>query len=132
MSPSAAILAPNLTREALFDALATRRCYATTHGDVVLRFYGDEQVQGAVLSPRSTVALSGDIESRSGVISLVELTGNGTVLATWEPEQTRTFHFDSTQEVPGLPSWYYLRVTLINGHQAWSSPIWVAEESSST
>jgi hypothetical protein len=125
------ILAPSLTREALFDALAARRCYATTHGDIFLRFYGDEQDQGTVLSSRSTVTLSGEIESRSGDISLVELIGNGTVVATWAPDRTRTFRFKHSEEISEPPSWYYVRTTLINGHQAWSSPIWAGENSSS-
>ena len=89
-------------------------------------------MQGSVLSPRGTIALSGNIESRSGDVSLVELVGNGAVVATWEPDQGRTCQFESTQEIDALPSWYYVRTTLINGHQAWSSPVWVAEQGSSS
>ena len=128
----AAVLASELTREALFDALMARRCFATTHGDVVLQFHGDEQLQGSVLSARSTIALSGDVESRSGDVSLVELVGNGAVVTAWEPHQGRTWGFEITREIDVLPSWYYVRTTLINGHQAWSSPIWVAEQGSSS
>jgi hypothetical protein len=124
----AAVLAPELTRDALFDALMSRRCFATTHGDIILHFHGEGQVQGSILPPTSSITLSGDIESRSGDISLVELIGNGAVVTTWGPDQTRTFHFENVQEITDAPGWFYVRITLVNGHQAWSSPIWVAQD----
>jgi hypothetical protein len=120
-----AILAPELTRDALFDALLSRHSYATTHGDIILHFFGDGEMQGAMLSPRSSVELNGQIEIESGAISLVELVDNGEVAGTWEPGQDRSLRFERTEEVGEEPHFFYVRVTLKNGHQAWSSPIWV-------
>jgi hypothetical protein len=31
----------------------------------------------------------------------------------------------SFEEAVTEPSWYYLRVTLVDGEMAWSSPVWV-------
>ena len=121
----AAILAPALTREALFDALRDRRAYATTHGDVLLEYWGDGEIQGSVLQEEGSITLSGRIESRSGDISLVELIDNGRVVESWQPGQTTRFEFESVQDTNGAQHYFYVRVTLVNKHRAWSSPIWV-------
>jgi hypothetical protein len=120
-----AILAPELTRDALFDALLSRHTYATTHGDIILHFFADGQMQGTALSRRTSVDLNGEIASKSGFISLVELVDNGEAVAIWQPEQDSSLRFDSVQQVGEDPHYFYVRVTLDNGHRAWSSPIWV-------
>jgi hypothetical protein len=120
-----AILSPELTRDALFDALLSRHTYATTHGDILLHFFGDGEIQGAVLSARKSVDLSGEIVSTSGDISLVELVGNGVAVLTWEPDHSSSLRFETTAQVGEEPRFFYVRVTLDNGHRAWSSPIWV-------
>ncbi len=121
----AAILAPELTRDALFDALLSRHTYATTHGDIILHFFGDGEMQGGVLSARESVTLNGEIRSTNGNIALVELTDNGEVIANWEPEEASSLRFESTEQVGEDPHYFYVRVTLDKGHRAWSSPIWV-------
>jgi hypothetical protein len=120
----AAILAPALTRDALFDALRNRHTYATTHGDIILHFFGDGEIQGSILSQRGSVRLNGEIESRSENVSLVELLDNGTVVTSWQLDQT-AFRFEETQQIGEEQHYFYVKVTLENDHQAWSSPIWV-------
>ncbi len=120
-----AILAPALTRDALFDALLQRHTYATSHGDIILHFFGDGQMQGSVLPDRSAVRLNGQVVGVSGDVSLVELVDNGAVIQSWRPIQSASFRFDTTQEVEDEPHYFYIRVTLSNDHRAWSSPIWV-------
>lgn len=119
-----AILAPALTRDALFNALINRHTYATTHGDIILHFWGDGEIQGSILSQRSSIRLKAEIESRGGDISLVELLDNGAVITRWQPNQT-TFQFEKTQEISEEQHYFYVKVALKNNHQAWSSPIWV-------
>ncbi len=120
-----AILAPTLTRDALFDALLERHTYATTHGDIILHFFGDGEMQGSILGPRSSVKLSGEVESKSEGVALVELVDNGAVIQSWPPEQAAALRFDTTQDIEDEPHYFYIRVTLANDHRAWSSPIWV-------
>ena len=126
-----AILAPALTRDALFDALLNRHTYATTHADIILHFFADGEMQGSVLSPRSTVRLNGEVTSRSGEISLVELLADGAVLASWQPGQP-TFRFERTLETDEAQHYFYLKVTVDNDHRAWSSPIWVSQQAPAT
>jgi hypothetical protein len=120
-----AILAPTLTRDALFDALLSRHTYATTHGDILLHFFGGGEMQGSVLPARGNVELNGEITSTNGDISLVELLDGGEVVANWKPDRASSLRFDNTQDVGEDQHYFYVRVTLENGHQAWSSPIWV-------
>lgn len=120
-----AILAPELTRDALFDALLSRHTYATTDGDILLHFFGDGEMQGSVLSARDTVRLTGEIVSSGDDISLVELVDNGELSASWELQDASSLRFDRTREAGQEQHFYYVRVTLENGHRAWSSPIWV-------
>ena len=120
-----AILAPELTRDALFDALLSRHSYATTHGDIILHFFADGEMQGTVLSPRESLQLSGEIESKNGAISLVELLDNGKAMVTWELEEASSLRFERTEQIGEESHYFYVKVTLENGHQAWSSPIWV-------
>jgi hypothetical protein len=120
-----AILAPELTRDALFDALLSRHTYATTHGDIMLHFFGDGEIQGSVLSTRHSITLNGEVESKSGSISLVELIKNGHVVESWRPEKATSLRFERTEELGEDQHYFYVRVTLENGHRAWSSPIWV-------
>jgi hypothetical protein len=120
----AAILAPTLTRDALFDALINRHTYATTHGDIILHFFGDGEIQGGILSPRSSIELAGEVQSRSADIALVELLDNGEVITGWRPDSI-AFRFEKTQQVGEEEHYFYVRVILEDEHQAWSSPIWV-------
>lgn len=82
-------------------------------------------MQGTVLSPRESLQLSGEIESKNGAISLVELLDNGEAMVTWEPEQASSLRFERTEQIGEESHYFYVKVTLENGHQAWSSPIWV-------
>lgn len=119
-----AILAPRLTRDDLFNALRARHAYATTHGDIILHFFGDEQIQGSILSPRNKVQLKAEVEGKGSNLSLVEFIDNGKIVDSWSLDQP-TFQFEKTKTTNGKRHYYYLRLTLKNGHQAWSSPILV-------
>jgi hypothetical protein len=121
----AAILAPELTRDALFDALLSRHTYATTHGDILLHFFGDGEMQGTALPESESVSLTGEVISKNGDIALVELMEDGEVLEGWRPQQASSLRFERTEDVGDEEHYFYVRVTLENGHQAWSSPIWV-------
>ncbi len=119
------MLAPELTRDALFDALLSRHTYATTHGDIIVHFFGNGEMQRSVLSARESVISNGEITTTNGNIALVELVDNGVAAAAWEPDHSSSLRSETTAEVGEEPHFFYVRVTLDNGHRAWSSPIWV-------
>lgn len=136
-----AIIAAEQTREALFQALYQRSCYATTGDRIVLGFF----IAGACMgSELNTKAKPGLIFNRhiTGFVATTEpikeivIIRNGVPFKTINPAQTDyEFAVDDTDSITKISLqspderppfiYYYLRVTQENGHIAWSSPIWV-------
>ncbi|MFO7947196.1 MAG: hypothetical protein R6V19_10295 [Armatimonadota bacterium] len=132
-----AILAPELTREALYEALKQRRCYATLASHILL----DVRLNGHLMGSELTEAeVPDDRELSINVAGMRELEfveivrNNETVAhfdcnglmfeATWNDDQP-------LQEVPKLKDpdtvFYYVRVQQSDRRMAWSSPIWVEQ-----
>lgn len=120
-----AVRVPELTRPALFQSLAGRRCYATTANRTLVEFRADRAAMGEV---RET----GDITfsclvAGDGRIDTVEIIGNGRVVYRHDPEKRRTTEF-TWQSASAEPGYYYVRVFLNDGRDAaWSSPVWLDE-----
>lgn len=119
------ILAKELTREALFDAMRNRRTFGTS---------------GVKLRPFITVAghhigeeasITGPPHVAVDVLALtpikwITVVRNGEDIERYGGESTRSrFSFDDNKIPEGKTSYYYLRVELKNGNMAWTSPIWV-------
>jgi hypothetical protein len=133
----AAVLATDMTREALYDALKARRCYGTSGEQMLVYFALDEMPMGSELEgytgPRTfTVRAAG-----TQPLTTVELLRNNKVIRRIEPDAL-TFSDKMTDDEPladlllesrfGPPGrfcFYYLRVKQADGHMAWASPIWI-------
>ncbi|OGV74686.1 MAG: hypothetical protein A3K19_25460 [Lentisphaerae bacterium RIFOXYB12_FULL_65_16] len=128
----AAVYAPELTREAVWDALHARHCYGTTGARIVLRFHLNGERMGSrveydaaderlrVRTLRATVVGTDHIRR-------VDIIKNNALLHRVEPGCDRaevTFE-DRFDRAPSTRDWYYLRVFQSDGNAAWSSPIWV-------
>jgi hypothetical protein len=125
----AAVWAEDLTREAIWEALCARRCYATTGPKLGLRFWvGDLFMgeEGAVEGERRVrVEAHGE-----GPIILIEIVKNGRVIARWDPHRPRldvTFAHEAPDRAERPIDYYYARVRQHDGERAWSSPVWVSE-----
>ncbi len=128
-----AVLAPELTRAAIFDALYHRRTYGTTG----VRIYLDFNISGATMgstvnlsqSPRIQIHAVGTRE-----IERIELLKSAsgsdlTVIKEWSPLEME-FRADYVDTLHRGDAIYYVRCTqtgLVRGRpsMAWSSPIWV-------
>jgi len=124
------ILAKELTREALWEALFKRHAYAVTGVRIVLDFHikdammGDEITVGTTdytYPIRATVRGTAPIESLellrcNEVVHRVE--GDG---KSWDAQFDTADYLNST----GGTAWYYVRVKQVDKMMAWSSPIWV-------
>ncbi len=136
-----AVLAPEQTREALFQALFNRQCYATTGERIIVGFFLAGAPMGSELNTKTKPGLSynrhisGYIAGTSP-IETIEIIRNGNVIHTIkEPSIETDFTFDDAEAVHkvAFPAkgeasafiYYYLRVIQKDGHMAWSSPIWV-------
>ncbi len=133
-----AVLAKELTREAVFDALWNRRCYGTTGERIVLDFSLNGYPMGKELcgndhikTRKISVSVSGTapIERidivRNGVDVYTHMGGSADEEFDWED----TEDFDDVAIVPEDGRrfiYYYVRVTQEDDEMAWSSPIWVS------
>lgn len=124
----AAVFAEDLSREAVFDALRDRRCYAVTGARILLDFRVDGHWMGQEIltkGPRKIVVRvvgSWPIES-------VEIIRNNEVFVTRSGDGEE-MAFEYVDDEPIIrETFYYARVKQEDRHMAWSSPIRVRNDS---
>lgn len=117
-SGRAAVLAGELSREAVFDALHARRCYATTGPPILL----DARVDGQVAGGRPRIAVS--CRGTNGIDHL-RVVRDGQVVHT-VPGHGQ-FHLDLEWEDGAATGshCYYVRLVQVDRESAWSSPVWL-------
>jgi len=123
-----AVLARELTREAIFEALYHRRCYATTGESTVLDFSLGQHPMGSELfaaqvgrRPCFKVAVS----AHTG-IDRIDVVKNGRIVAhSHGPSSREDWDWRDSDFDPAVNSYYYARVTTVDGEMAWASPIWI-------
>lgn len=136
----ACVVARELTRDAIWQALNERRCYATTGDRILLDFTMNDEPMGSDLSvdlaqygPREfTMRVAGTYR-----IDSIELLRNNEVVYSadprsdiWEGEWTDIDPLSEIALTPSFPDdrpfvFYYLRVRQGNRQTAWASPIWL-------
>jgi len=124
-----AVYAPRLTREAIFESLRVRRCYATTGARMIVDFSVDGEpmggtVSGDAFSGRPTIQVRVVGTDR---ICRVEVVRDGRVVHSAEPYQ-ECFDIewvDTSIHGPDA-SYYYVRMRQVDGNAAWTSPVWVS------
>jgi hypothetical protein len=124
-----AVLAPELTRAAIFDALRHRHNYAVTNARILLDFRIDGHPMGEEIETEGKPRIMAEVQG-TDTIEEVALVRDGVVLYSVSPK-TRNTRFEYVDEsFPGA-SYYYLRVVQAdkdehgNRSHAWSSPLWV-------
>ena len=118
-----AVQAKELTREAIFDALWNRRCYATTNCRIYLEFDVCGQPMGSQVAERGRRPIRVYAASETP-LARIDIVRNGEDWARVEPKQMEVL-FETEDTKPAGPAWYYARVTRADGQMAWSSPVWV-------
>ena len=120
----AAVYARNLSREAVFEALRARRCYALTGDRIVLDVRANGRFMGESFKAADAVEISIHVKAPAPVHS-VEIVKNGCVSATFHEHGTEA-RIDFSDPHRSTPRDYiYVRVLLRNAHMAWSSPVWI-------
>lgn len=136
-----AIIASEHTKASLADALYNRSCYATTGERIILGLSLAGSPMGSELSTatkhglRVNRHLSGHVAGTDN-LKRVEIIRNGKVIKTFEPnDYSLAFTYDDMtplEKIVITPKdkkppfvYYYIRVVQEDGHQAWSSPIWI-------
>jgi len=121
----AAVLAPELTREAVFDAMYQRRCYATTGARIYLDFRLDGRLMGSELKvARGGTVAYNIVVSGTDRIARIELIQGGREGTVWTYDGSRIVRLQG-ELLFDKSTWSYVRVTQTDRQMAWSSPIWV-------
>ena len=128
----AAVWAPELTREAIFDALRARRCYGTTGARIILDVWVMDHPMGSIVQLKDpTLPREIRVDARgSDEIKKIEIVSNGhEVVHVQQPSNRGTqdhMQFEWSDDRPTQQeTYYYVRVTQRDGEMAWSSPVWV-------
>ena len=136
-----AIIAIEQTREALFQALINRSCYATTGDRIVLGFFIAGASMGSELNTKSKPGLNFNrhltgFVAGTTAIKEISFIRNGKPFHTIHPKQAHyEFAIDDTEQLSKVvfPAqgekapfvYYYMRIVQEDGHIAWGSPIWI-------
>ncbi|MDY6914329.1 MAG: DUF3604 domain-containing protein [Planctomycetota bacterium] len=122
----AAVLAPKLTRESIFDGLYNRRCYATTGARIYLDFRLNGQLMGSEIVCERGAKLPYEITvGGADRIARIEMICNGHSNILWKYNGQDYVQLQGELEVEDQKAWRYVKVVQIDRHMAWSSPIWV-------
>ncbi|HJN15268.1 MAG TPA: DUF3604 domain-containing protein, partial [Armatimonadota bacterium] len=134
----AAVIAPELTREAIWDALHGRRCYGVFGERMLIDFRLDGQMMGSETRGSGPRTMATRVATRTPIASL-EIIRNGEVARAFddatgdrlaEMKWTDDASLESLLLKPSFDEiapfcYYYLRVKTVTGNMGWSSPIWV-------
>jgi hypothetical protein len=128
----AAVYAPELTREAIWDALYDRHCYGTTGERIVLRFHLNDARMGSIqeYQPDDDRLCRRDIKVTvcgTDYIRRVDIMKNNGLFHRVCPKSNKSEFTvsDELDQAPTTRDWYYVRVFQADNNAAWSSPIWV-------
>jgi hypothetical protein len=124
----AVVLAPELTRAAVFDALYARRCYATTGPKIWLDFTIDGEPMGSELrlAPGANFTIAAEVAGTAPLATaeIVALRGGDFVTIASAPLDGSRASISLVQKLDA-PTVIYFRIRQADGEMAWSSPIWV-------
>jgi hypothetical protein len=127
-----AVLARELTRPAIFEALRQRRNYAVFNARIVLDFKIDGHFMGEEIEIEGKPRIALDVHGTDKIEEVI-IVRDGAVLHSLRPG-TQNVQAEYVDEAFGGNSYYYVRVIQAdkdehgNRSHAWSSPIWVKKK----
>ena len=128
----ACVYAPELTRQAIFEALQKRRCYATTGIRAILEFSVNDSVMGTELTVQDP-ALPRIIRIHAigtdRLKSLRIVKNNGELVRRALQRDEEFFEYYDTT-VARQDDFYYVRIVQEDENTIWSSPVWIDAPSS--
>ena len=119
-----AVLASELTREAVFDALRDRRCYATSGARILLWVAVNGAAMGSEIQAGGPVRIEVRFHAEAPVAELA-IVKNGRIWQRVCPNALDGAAELVDESDPVGANYYYVRLTQADGHRAWSSPVWV-------
>ena len=125
----AAVFAPELTREAILDALRARHCYGTTAAKIFLDVRTDGHLMGEKIAKPAPKNVEVAIRAACPAeIARIDICRNNQFIYTNEPDGCDAqLTFVDREPLAGR-SYYYVRVIQEDEEIAWSSPVWFGAE----
>jgi hypothetical protein len=122
-----AVLAAELSRTAVYDAIHNRTCYATTGPHIIVIFSVNQQPMGTEIVADGADAPRTVTWRAVGTcpIARVDLLRNNRVVRTGEPDTDDVSGRYTDDSALAEKEWWYLRVIQSDGNLAWSSPVWI-------
>jgi len=116
-----------LTREALMDAIASRRTYATTGCRIYLEFSAAGRPMGSEVEIAAGEEFGAAARAEgTDTIDRIEIVSGGRTVAS---EQVRAMggaaSLKAAAPAAGSTDYYYARVVQVDGEMAWSSPVYI-------
>ncbi|MFX0101507.1 MAG: CehA/McbA family metallohydrolase [Candidatus Hodarchaeota archaeon] len=125
-----ALFATELTREAIWDALYNRRCYATTGNRSILEFSINGAMMGSEIGLKAGMPRNISVKCHAdGNLKALRIFRSGEIFIHDEELSGDRMKQTFVENERTTDDWYYVRVDLDDGEMVWSSPIWVANES---
>lgn len=119
------LLAEELTRDALFDALRQRRVYGTSGTRILAVFTADDDtLMGGVKRAESPVRLHLDV-CAPAPLHTVRLMKNSRLEREWDIGGDMRAQVELT--VPPEEAYYYFTISQQDGELCWTSPIWIEQ-----
>ena len=137
-----AVCAGENTRKAIWEALRSRRCYGTTGARIIVEFALDGHPMGSEVRVSTNAELASRRKIKASVsgtskIKSIEVVRNNREVYTlrpdspdiafeWvDPEPLADVNLPPALHSPEPFTFYYLRITQVDGEMAWSSPVWI-------
>lgn len=120
------VLADDLTEEAIYDAIANYRVYATEDNDLSILYSLNGNAMGSILPDQDSISISAQISDPTDSADMkVEVIVNGGLVAATKTLSggNGTVEFSLSDDY----SYYYLRVTQADGNIAVTAPVWTGE-----
>jgi hypothetical protein len=121
----ACVYAPELTREAILDAIRARHCYGTTAAKIFLDVRVDGHLMGEKVATPAGGSVNVEIRVRCPAdMDRIEVCRNNQFIYSNQPDgREANLTFVDREPLPGR-SYYYVRVIQKDEEIAWSSPVW--------
>ena len=121
--PVAAVRAARCERRAIWDAVMTRRTYATTGARIILDLHANGHPAGSEIDLDANPRLNITAHA-CAPIERIDLIRDDRALAAWYPNQLDAdVEFEDKAPLPLAA--YYVRLRQTDGEYAWSTPIWI-------
>jgi hypothetical protein len=120
------IYAEELSREAVFDAIRSRRCFATTGKRIAVQFKADDHWMGEEYKSGNAPHLYVKVLGTAPIAS-VTIVKNNQDYIRMEGHGRRELEFQYGETIPPQDTdYYYVRVIQEDFEMAWASPIWIS------